>query len=193
MFERVWEDLLTCSPENARIHDALKHLRLPSLFRSTRLRADLSLFDQRLGGQAESYEKEDDELAALLDRTREAILKKPLLIMSYTWVLYLALFNGGRWIRAQLEQAGPEFWDTRLHTQSSKTDCLSFWEFEDELDGEEIKHDFKARFNTAAAVLDDAERQDVVAECVRVFETCSHMVGWLDKQTRFFSAEPIVP
>jgi heme oxygenase len=193
LFEHVWEDLLTCRSENPRIHDALKQLKLPSLCRSARLRADLSLFDQRLGGQAESYKMEGDELAALLDRTREAILKKPFLIMSYTWVMYLALFNGGRWIRAQLEQAGPEFWDTQVHTLTSKMDCLSFWEFEDELDGEEIKYDFKARFNTAAAVLDDAERQDVVDECVRVFETCSQMVGWLDKQTQPISAQPIVP
>lgn len=138
LFEHVWEELLTCMPGNTRIHDALKQLKLPSLFRSARLRADLSLFDQRLGGQAESYKKEDDELAALLDRTREAILKKPLLIMSYTWVMYLALFNGGRWIRAQLEQAGPEFWVTQVHTQSSKMDCLSFWNSRMNLTGKKL-------------------------------------------------------
>lgn len=193
LFELVWEEILEGRPDDVRINDALKQIRLPSLFRSARLQADLCLLDQGLDGREQSYKDDDDELLALLERTREAMLKKPHLIMSYTWVMYLALFNGGRWIRGQLEKAGPGFWGTQTHTDSPKLDCLSFWEFEGNSDGEDIKNDFKARFEVAAAVLDDTKRQEVVAECVRVFEMCSQMVGWLDKQTQPISAKPVVP
>ena len=39
--------------------------------------------------------------------------------------------------------------------KSSKIDCLSFWEFEGDFDGEDIKTDFKARYNIAAATLNE--------------------------------------
>lgn len=193
LFESLWEDVLEDLPDDFPILEALEQLKLPSLLRSTRLNADLSLLGQRLVALDRFYKDEDDELEALLHQTREAILARPYLIMSYTWVMYLALFNGGRWIRGRLEQAGPDFWGVQAQTLSSKIDCLSFWEFEGAQDGEDIKIDFKAKFDIAAAALDDTERQDVVEECVRVFETCSQMVIWLDKEQQPTSAQATVP
>lgn len=191
LFEQAWDEILTGRPGKLCIHEALRQLKIPSLSRSAKLEADLSLLNQRLDGQGKSYNEEHGELAPLLDRTREAILERPHVILSYTWVMYMALFNGGRWIRDQLNQGGPDLWGS--HTQSFNIDCLSFWNFEGELDGEDIKDDFKARFNKAVAVLDDTERQDVIDESVRIFETCSQMVAWLDRQTRPRSPELIVP
>jgi len=120
---------------------------------------------------------------------RQAILEKPHLILSYTWVMYMALFNGGRWIRDQLRQAGPEFWGAHNPTPSPTIHCLSFWEFEGEHDGEDVKDDFKARFSTTAAALNDTERQEVIEGSVKVFGTCSWMVECLDKQAQLNSSE----
>ena len=192
-FEQAWEDILACKTEQPRIQEVVNQLKLPSLSRSARLKADLYLLDKRFAGQNGTNNEVDTELRILLDRTRKSILNKPYLVLSYAWVMYLALFNGGRWIRAQLEQAGPEFWGMQRLPNSSKIDCLTFWEFEGDLDGEDIKTDFKARYNTAAAALNHTERQDVIDECVKVFEKCSQMVGWLDRQTHTASLEPDVP
>jgi hypothetical protein len=82
LFESLWEEILEDLPDDSPILHALEQLRLPSLVRSMRLKADLSLLGQRLLGQDRPYEEQDDELAALLDRTREIILGRPYLIMS---------------------------------------------------------------------------------------------------------------
>ena len=192
-FEQAWEDILACKTEDPRIHEVVKQLKIPSLSRSAKLKADLYLLDRRSAGRKETNDEENAEMKILLDHTRKTILNKPYLILSYAWVMYLALFNGGRWIRAQLEQAGPKFWGMQELPKSSKIDCLSFWDFEGDFDGEDIKTDFKARYNIAAATLNNTERQDVIDESVKVFEKCSQLVGWLDCQALIASPKPDVP
>ena len=106
-----------------------------------------------------------------------AITDRPHVVLAYAWVMYMALFNGGRWIRAQLEAAG---W--QLH-QDEGRDYLSFWQFDGHRDGEDIKDEFKKRFDEVAALLTPAERDDVVQESRRIFDICAEMVAWLDEQT----------
>ncbi|MCJ1311183.1 heme oxygenase [Agyrium rufum] len=71
---------------------------------------------------------------------------RPHRLFAYQWVLYMALFNGGRFIRAQLKAARDSFWDFNQDspdTQDATTDSitgssrvkaeengLSFWYFE---------------------------------------------------------------
>jgi hypothetical protein len=92
--------------------------------------------------------------------------------------MYLALFNGGRWIRRQLVSPGSNFW---------KADAfpLSFWDFgdgsgEDEED-EALKLRFKDSLLAASSLLTEAEKEDVIEEAKRLFDMCSEMVLFLDE------------
>lgn len=61
-------------------------------------------------------------------------------ITLYTWLLYLALFSGGRYIRATLRQDRPGFsTDSRGEKGTDMDDYLSFWTFDGHEDGEDIK------------------------------------------------------
>lgn len=92
--------------------------------------------------------------------------------------MYLAIFNGGRWIRSQLlsTTCTSPFWPNGV----SPEDCLTFWHFDGDQDGEDIKDDFKARYEVAAAQLTEMERQDVVEEAVEIFKLCARIVEDLD-------------
>ena len=162
------------------MYNLLRRLRIPSLSRSVRLNEDLSLLVLRMGGKKQLCYAEQEDVKHMTSRIRKTIRDQPYLVMSYAWVMYMALFNGGRWIRDQLAQAGPAFWSTELSPESLTTDCLSFWDFEGNEDGEDIKLDFKTKFNLAAIALSETERQDVIDESVRLFEACTQMVTLLD-------------
>lgn len=188
-FEEAWSELIVSGANIDRMDKLLRQLKNPSLLRSTRLNADLSLLHSRLGGQpclAPSY---NEELVHMTEKIRRLILERPHLLLSYVWVMYMALFNGGRWIREQLTQAGPEFWgvDALAESPSPRIDCLSFWDFDGESDGEDIKTSLGARYNTAAAALSETERREVIDECVRIFDVCAQMVSWLDGQEKLES------
>jgi len=96
-----------------RIHSVLTLLRLEGLDRSTSLRADI----RAITGWSEEVANEEIELAAKSGRLNEFIChikrsvgKNPHVLLAYAWVLYMALFSGGRILRRSLELAGYEFW-----------------------------------------------------------------------------------
>ncbi|TVY42414.1 Heme-binding protein [Lachnellula subtilissima] len=101
----------------SRTHSLLSHLLLPGLPRADRLRADI----QTLTGK--SGEKIDEEMADIsrdgvvakfIAHTKQSVQKNPHVLMAYAWVLYMALFSGGRYLRASLKTAGgmgQDFWD----------------------------------------------------------------------------------
>jgi hypothetical protein len=89
--------------------------------------------------------------------------------------MYLAIFNGGRWIRKQLRDAGEEFWQGPAP--------LSFWEFEGDQDGDDVHQIFKSNFEDAALLLTEEEWAGVVSEAPRVFDLCSDLVKVLDAST----------
>jgi heme oxygenase len=81
-------------------------------------------------------------LAAVITHTRRSVDSNPHVLLAYTWVLYLALFSGGRYLRAALAEAGgarAEFWerdpspvrpysvtkDTPYRRRCIKSDCNS--------------------------------------------------------------------
>jgi hypothetical protein len=74
--------------------------------------------------------------------------------------MYTALFNGGRMIRNELLATPSAFWqclktpsnfEQRAHLILSKR--LQFWDFGDGKDGDDVKEDFKKRFEIAASWL----------------------------------------
>ena len=105
--------------------------------------------------------------------------------------MYMALFNGGRWIRRQLRGGGADFWLVDAHPPTSSEDkgskaeadidCLTFWEFDTETDGEKYKEDFKRRIDEVATRLTEEERREIVDEAVEIFRLCGELVDKLDK------------
>lgn len=163
-----------------RTHNLLRALYHPPLLRSARLKHDVSL----LSHQHPKHEGLPS-LTNLTSRIRTRIHFRPHTILAYTWIMYLALFNGGRWIRSQLLSttlltsctSHKSFWPDGHPAE----ECLTFWHFDGDQDGEDIKNDFKARFEAVASQLGDEERQDVVDEAVEIFKMCAVIVEDLDR------------
>jgi len=101
----------------SRTRSLLSYLRLPGLPRADRLRADLRILTGK------SNQKIDEELKAIslngklaqfIAHTKQSVEKNPHVLVAYAWVLYMALFSGGRYLRAALKAAGglgQGFWD----------------------------------------------------------------------------------
>lgn len=64
-------------------------------------------------------------LAEFLAHTKAAVEANPHVLLAYAWVLYMALFSGGRYLRAALNEAGglgSSFWEqTPSSPQASST------------------------------------------------------------------------
>jgi len=86
--------------------------------------------------------------------------------------MYMAIFSGGRWIRQQLADAGPDF-------------ELAFLSFDGDEDGEDLKRDFKAGLARAEEMLSPQERQEVVEEAQALFGRCIALVAVLDREVRW--------
>ena len=140
--------------------------------------------------ESESELQQRPHLQSLIQHIRSATQAKPHLLLAYMWVLYMALFSGGRYIRARLRGAGIRFWrgeegaygnnninnqNNRLKVGDDDVDThLSFWTFESEHDddGEDLKAEFKARFaSVEETTLTEAEKEDVVQEAVFVMRS----------------------
>jgi len=52
-------------------------------------------------------------LAEFIAHTKQSVKKNPHVLLAYAWVLYMALFSGGRYLRASLKTAGgfEDFWN----------------------------------------------------------------------------------
>jgi heme oxygenase len=164
---------------DARMFEIYELLYIPSLLRASKLRTDLDLLRIRL---SEANGQQTPDMPAYLKSVRteiEASLSaKPHIVLAYMWAMYLALFNGGRWIQKQLLSASSDFW-------CGKPLPLSFWAFDDQgsdsISEDELKTTFKTRFSEAATKLRKDEVQDVIQEAVRLFDLCSGIIEHLDK------------
>ena len=97
-----------------RVHSMLQHLHLPGLMRSKRLRADLG----ELTGWPEHVVEEQLRAVSQMARLRDfvnhikrSVENKPHVLLAYSYIMFMALFSGGRFIRASLESAGSQFWE----------------------------------------------------------------------------------
>lgn len=173
----------------AAYHEKIQQLseliRMDGLNRTERLQADLARFhsldpaiahltEEELGG---SHTRED---------VKERIREKPHRLLAYAWVLYQALFNGGRFIRRQLIKAGPEFWG--LSPKSEDLELfpppLSFWHVPDDPSYEK---EFRSRVKEAEGLLTTAETDDVIDESVGIICRCKGLTEELDKRAAGFA------
>jgi len=179
-FEKEWQNILGEDDGRGEVNRTvgiLELLHIPRLLRSDWLRNDLMLLEDNDPARPKLSE---NILQCYRNAVAHPIREKPTRILAYTWVMYMALFNGGRWIRDQLAAAGPEFWHTGREGQVD-IDCLACWKFDSDSDGDDIKADFRNRFDLAASQLTEAERADVVRTAVEVFQMCHGMVDLLDE------------
>ncbi|KAI6842297.1 hypothetical protein KC340_g5575 [Hortaea werneckii] len=194
-FESVWQEiedgkhrLSKYDPKTAHEYDivsSLAFLRPIGLARTERLRKDLATISQRTG----SYVTTKSAGKGIETRIREQVNERPWLLVAYAWVMYMAIFSGGRWIRQQLAQAGPGFWTGTRHDaigeKSSETKKLeipgfTFLSFDSEQDGEEMKAEFKSRLAETEVLLTDEERQEVIEAAQGLFDDCIGLVHELD-------------
>ena len=159
---------------------------IPHLARAGRLRRDLSHLTYR---DSSSHDRAGPRLKALTQHITSSTSHAPHLLLAYTWVLYMALFSGGRYIRTKLREAGREFWNSCAEAEKKKEKekdgdinididkgALSFWNFDGEADGEDIKAEFKQRFADIEGWLNDEERKGVVQEAVFIMESLMGVV-----------------
>ncbi|KAK4163542.1 hypothetical protein QBC43DRAFT_335240 [Cladorrhinum sp. PSN259] len=183
-----------------RIHGVLGRLRLEGLARTERLLGDIGA----MSGWSEEEVKENVTRASEAGRLKEFVAhikrsvdKSPEVLLAYAWVLYMALFSGGRFIRSSLEGAGLEFWGKKsdgvlplgikcnqpsLDLASGTSGLpLSFFRFATPRDGEDLKIEFKKRFlECGESLLTKSERERVVREAICIFDNMNLLVGQLD-------------
>ncbi|RMZ76334.1 hypothetical protein DV738_g5001, partial [Chaetothyriales sp. CBS 135597] len=169
----------------------LRTLHTSGLARSDRLGQDLSAIVAQVKKTGGSQVQLQLQLHALGEQTIQPyrtdlhalLLARPHLILAWSWNMYLAIFNGGRFIRQALRDAGPDYWGgsgSEKENQTQSQPQLRFWEFEGHMDGEDIKDAFKLNLEAASESLTVAERAEVVQEVGRVMTVCQEIVARLD-------------
>ncbi len=156
------------------VEEGLRKLWIPEMERAGRLRRDL---EGLCGGSLDDIGEAAVRLKGLTRHISSAAEMKPHLLLAYTWLLYMALFSGGRYIRARLREAGTQFWMGAESEKGGNVDeFLSFWTFEGQEDGEDIKADFKQRFAEMEGYLTGQEREEVVQEAKYIMDTMIEVV-----------------
>ncbi|KAF2014826.1 heme oxygenase-like protein [Aaosphaeria arxii CBS 175.79] len=182
---------LFSTPPSAEMLQFLTTLRPKGLARSARLKNDLgfltALHPTDLSVLLAQYpgEKVEEYCAHI----RKAVRHKPHVLVAYAWCYYMAVFSGGRWIRAQLVAGGDDFWQRPTSDDNSaggdevaplSERGLSLWYFDGPHDGENIKSDFKDRLAAAEELFSPSERIDVIEEAKTIFALSASLVDELD-------------
>ncbi|CAH0058981.1 unnamed protein product [Clonostachys solani] len=101
-FETLWESTSNFHP------------RRPGLMRSAKLKEDLGVltgWPEHVVQEQLNMMSETGHLAHFLDHMRRSINSRPHVLIAYAYIFFMALFAGGRFIRASLESVGHAFWD----------------------------------------------------------------------------------
>lgn len=96
-----------------RVNSLLTNLYLPGLVRSQELQKDvISLTGWSSHTVAEHLDDagESPVLGEFIQHIQHVVGERPHVLLAYAWVLYMALFSGGRIIRAALEKVDANFW-----------------------------------------------------------------------------------
>lgn len=168
-------------------------MHIAKLQRSRRLERDLKCllpvtYLQALSSAGANKTENDSEtlpyLGTFIAHIYESLSKKPHVHLAYTWVFYMALFSGGRYIRAKLQSAGDDFWCTTFASNTSATLAtvelgdteehmtvpLSFWKFCGSTDGEDLKAEYKRYVLEIEPALTAAECEDIISEAVDIMK-----------------------
>lgn len=151
----------------------LRSLHIDDLERTGRLQEDLALFGfPPPHGDAMLVDNRlyPPRLRSFLSHISTSTGAKPHILIAYTWVLYMALFSGGRYLRSQLRTANTEAWHIGPSPDIDPDAPLQFWCFAGDQDGEDLKTDFKARIKSLETLLTPEERREVVDEGIEIMK-----------------------
>ncbi|KAM0286001.1 hypothetical protein ACHAQH_001190 [Verticillium albo-atrum] len=194
-FESWWHGLVNAPPAPGadanidRLHKLLSNIYFPDLMRADRLRADIA---QLMGWSPDTVNQKLDtvarhgSLADFLRHISRALENRPHVLIAYAYILFMALFAGGRFIRAMLESVdtsvpNPGFWNRRpIPTAPGDPLPLAFFRFDSPTDGEDLKRDFKASLVSIEPLLSAHDRHDIVQEAICIFDNMLRLVGQLD-------------
>ncbi|KAL8728932.1 MAG: hypothetical protein Q9181_005164 [Wetmoreana brouardii] len=165
-FETTFRDHIRFDALPPRTIAMLQKLHLPELERAEALECDLKTL--LLPSHRHHNTADLPHLEAFEQHIQASLAQKPHLLFAYTWVFYMALFSGGRYIRSKLRAGfttpNPSLPQRRLDELSG----LSFWNFPGDADGEDLKIDFKKRVAALSATLTEEERSDIINEGVQI-------------------------
>ncbi|KAL9098269.1 MAG: hypothetical protein Q9163_006047 [Psora crenata] len=196
--------------QDQRVQETLRQMHIPALERKWRLAKDIDRLtdhetrkhrqqrfppflshpfrrktDTDLAAHTQLTMQDKPRLAGLISHIHNDIPQHPHLLFAYQHLFYLALFNGGRHIRAKLKDAGCRFWchprtDEHNH-HAFPPPCedddeiesrLSFWSFEGDEeeaeDGADLKAEYKRRWSQVDTVLTQDAKDEVLREATYV-------------------------
>ncbi|KAI0398338.1 heme oxygenase-like protein [Xylariaceae sp. FL0594] len=171
---------------NDRIQALLAGLHFQGLQRSKPLRDDLislTNWSNRTLAEKLNDATEATVLSKFLDHIKSHVEGSPHVLLAYAWVLYMALFSGGRFIRSKLESILTNFWvpaSASAQGQAPTGQPFGFFRFDTPEDGEDLKLEFKRRLVESESVLTPSEREDIVREAQSIFDFMIRLVDELD-------------
>ena len=194
-FESEWTHLIRDvkqTPASARGHDFeirkwLAELRPAGLLRSERIRADLRHLRDVAGSKVFDVPTAGEEW---LFQMRALMRTHPHVLVAFAWVMYMAIFSGGRWIRHELAKAGAGFWTNQPETfydeKGGQAPLLelpgfTFLSFDGKQDGADIKALFKSRLEKGDVLLTEQEKREIVDVSQQLFDHCIFLVRHLDQ------------
>lgn len=185
-FDRVLESVFK-EKEQDEVRAWIAGLRPSGIERSKRLRNDL--YHLQKSAIVKFNVADSQRTSRGIKKLLTGCQEKPHVLIAYAWIMYMAVFSGGRWIRQQLASAGTDFW-LGSETLGSEPDDeqiilqqpgFTFLSFDGDHDGEELKKSFKAQLDDADIKLTAKERQEVVAAGQDLFQHCINLIEEIDR------------
>ncbi|KAL8783858.1 MAG: hypothetical protein Q9213_004348 [Squamulea squamosa] len=177
MTTSIGDEINTATRSNnspSRTHDALRALHLPGLERAEALENDIKLLLPPLHRVPTPCHH--PRLQAFQCHIESSLVSKPHLLFAYTWIFYMALFSGGRYIRSKLRTAFTPSSTSTSQRHLDKLAGLSLWNFPGDADGEDLKLEFKARVAMLSNSLSEEEKANIVAEGVHIMISLTNVV-----------------
>lgn len=203
-FEEVWHSIIgdhadwptetsddpaSFSTDKERVEAVLRSICMPELHRSRRLDSDFAALKVLEPSVASLDPHTANVGREFRQYIKERMPEKPHLLVAYIWIMYQALFNGGRFIRMALLKAGPEFWglSPKEMDPTNFPSPLSFWCVEND---ETVKTEFRTRVEKADNLLTEPEREEILAEALEIFRRCTLITLELDEQAAALNIVP---
>jgi hypothetical protein len=184
--ENISDESQSGESDKKRLQEVLRMIYLPELLRTERFRNDFAA----LKSQYKSIRDLDTDTANAGSEFRQYINDhisgNPHLLVVYVWIMYQALFNGGRFIRGKLLKADPTFWGWPEEEMdpTALPVPLPFWCIEK--NGVEKDADVEAKFRKqvieAEKLLTEHERKDILDEAPKILLRCKGITEQLEEE-----------
>jgi heme oxygenase len=198
-FESSWRDFLDSSgstltsidqEQQQRLRTSLRFLFMPELARGDHIQNDLDNVRKANPDIQLRSAQPSPVLDKYLKHINEATRDNPHTLVAYAWIMYMALFSGGRWIRKQLLSGGQPFWSPQSLSSGSAgsdrkitpEDCVSILHFEGYEDGEDLKREFCTRLSDIENLLTAQEKEEIIAEGSIIFNHTVDLVEDLHRR-----------